>query len=139
MAKRLSFDVITVTGKRKRALAKATIQSGNGEIKINSRPIAFLSEFRRLYLLEPIRILEHQSMPLNFNISVKVSGGGTEGQVEAARLSIARALIKFTKSQDLKKIFLSYDRNMLIQDTRHKEAYKPNDSKARAKRQKSYR
>jgi small subunit ribosomal protein S9 len=139
MAKKLNFDVITVTGKRKRALAKATIQQGSGKILLNSRPITFLSEFRKLYLSEPVRILENQGMPINFNISIRVSGGGSEGQIEAARLSIARALIKFTKSQDLKKVFLNYDRNMLIQDTRHKESYKPNDSKARAKRQKSYR
>ena len=44
-----------------------------------------------------------------------------------------------TKSAELKKAFLSYDRGLLVADTRRKETYKPGDSKARAKRQKSYR
>jgi small subunit ribosomal protein S9 len=48
-------------------------------------------------------------------------------------------LIEATKSKDLRKNFIAYDRNMLIADTRVKEAYKPGDSKAREKRQKSYR
>ena len=139
MVKRLNFGSTTISGKRKKALAKATIKSGSGIITLNSRPIEFLNDFRRLYLLEPIRIMENLGMPVNFDISVRVSGGGTEGQIEAARLSIARAIISLTKSLELKKAFLDYDRHLLIQDTRHKEAYKPNDSKARAARQKSYR
>jgi small subunit ribosomal protein S9 len=139
MNKKLSFDTFTVTGKRKRALAKAAIKSGSGKIKMNLRPIEFLSDFRRLYIQEPIRLVEGAGMPINFDISVKVTGGGPEGQVEAARLAIARAIVKFTKSPEIRKIFLNYDRNMMIQDTRRKETYKPNDSKARAARQKSYR
>jgi len=137
--KKLSFDVITISGKRKRALAKATIKPGTGKITFNSRPIEFLSHLRKLSIQEPIRLVQNNEMPINFDISVNVKGGGSEGQIEAARLAIARAIVKFTKSLELKKIFLDYDRNMLIQDTRRKEAYKPNDSKARAARQKSYR
>ena len=58
-------------------------------------------------------------------------------QAEASRLAIARALSQLQPS--LKKVFLSYDRHLLVPDVRFKETYKPNDSKARAKRQKSYR
>jgi len=47
--------------------------------------------------------------------------------------------VKFTKNDDLKNAFLSYDRNLLIADTRRKEACKPGDSKARANRQTSFR
>ena len=59
--------------------------------------------------------------------------------MEAARLAIAKAMFSFTKAEKLKKAFIAYDRNMMIADTRRKEPYKPGDSKARAKRQKSYR
>ena len=70
---------------------------------------------------------------------VNVNGGGSESRIEASRLAIARALVEFTKSKELKKSFSSYDKNLLIADTRRKEAYKPGDSKARRKRQKSFR
>ena len=71
------------------------------------------------------------------NISVKVNGGGEHGQADAVRLAIARALVQH--DDKLKKIFDQYDRLLLVADVRRKEVCKPNDSKARAKRQKSYR
>jgi len=75
---------------------------------------------------------------MNFDVNVK--GGGWQSQTEAIRLAIARALVAHTKSDKLRKDFLSYDRHLLIADTRRKEVTKPNDSgKARKKRAKSYR
>ena len=62
-----------------------------------------------------------------------------EGQIQAARLAIAKALVKLSGSEVLRKYYISYDRNMIVPDSRRKEARKPGDSKARAKRQKSYR
>jgi len=76
---------------------------------------------------------------LNFDAEIKTSGGGKEGQIQAARLGLARALVKLTNSAVLKKAFSDYDKYLLVADTRRKEAYKPDDSKARAKRQTSYR
>ena len=73
------------------------------------------------------------------DINVRVSGGGYSSQADAIRLGIARALVESTKSSALKETFLKYDRHLLVADTRRKEMCKPNDSKARAKRQKSYR
>ena len=71
---------------------------------------------------------------------MKVKGGGEKGQVEAARISIARALVAATGSKELEKAFLDYDRNLLVADVRRRETRKPNThGKARAKRQKSYR
>ena len=66
-------------------------------------------------------------------------GGGEKGQIEAVRLALARAISEFSDSKELANAFLKYDRNLLIADVRRKEAYKPGDSKARRKRQKSYR
>ena len=65
--------------------------------------------------------------------------GGRESQIEATRLAIARAITAFTKSPELKNAYNNYDWALLVADVRRKEQRKPGDSKARAKRQKSYR
>ncbi len=131
---------IIASGKRKTAIARATITSGTGNVKINKKPISQLSFLRRLMIEEPLRISEQllKTKPA-FDIFVNVQGGGVESQIEASRLAIARAILAFTKNAELKRAFSNYDRNLLVADVRHKEQYKPNDSKARAKRQKSYR
>jgi len=132
-------EKIIVAGKRKEAIAKASIIQGNGEVRINKKPYQHLDYFKKLMIQEPIEITKQVLGNFNFNINIKVNGGGQESQIEASRLAIAKALVKFTKSIELRKAFLAYDRNLLIADVRRKEAYKPGDSKARAKRQKSYR
>lgn len=133
-------DAITVSGRRKTAIAKATIKSGTGVIRINKRPLDSLSLLRRFMVEEPLRLTaETLKIQPSFDISVNIKGGGIESQIEASRLAIARAIIAFTKNSELKKRFQQYDRSLLVADVRRKEQYKPNDSKARAKRQKSYR
>jgi small subunit ribosomal protein S9 len=133
-------DKITIAGKRKTAIAKATIRAGTGIVRINKRPISSFNFLRRLALEEPLRITEDvlKNKP-NFDIQINVKGGGTEAQIQASRLALARAIVKFTNSAELKRAFLNYDRSLLIADVRRKEQYKPGDSKARKKRQKSYR
>ena len=74
-----------------------------------------------------------------FDVEIKVQGGGEKGQIEAARVALARAIVKFTQDKELEKDFLNYDRNMIVADVRRKETCKPGDSKARAKRQSSKR
>jgi small subunit ribosomal protein S9 len=133
-------DVLTVSGKRKTAIAKATIKNGSGIIRVNKKPIDLFPYFQRLILLEPVRIAEEVfKQKLAFDINVNVKGGGQESQAESSRLAIAKALVLFTKNQELRNAFLAYDRSLLVADVRRREAYKPGDSKARAKRQKSYR
>jgi small subunit ribosomal protein S9 len=133
-------NILILAGKRKRAIAKAKIGAGVGKVTINNIPYESLSsKFHVLSIGEPIGITKEVLGNFNFNIDVKVSGGGNESRIEASRLAIAKALVAFTKSPELRKAFLSYDKNILIADTRRKEPYKPGDSKARSKRQKSYR
>ena len=133
------INKLVVSGKRKGALAKATIEDGNGVVTFNKRPLNFLSELQQLEISEPLIIAKDVLGDLNFNIALNIKGGGTACQVEAGRLAIARAIVKFTGNENLKAVFLAYDRNMLIADTRRKEACKPGDSKARAMRQTSFR
>lgn len=129
----------TVSGKRKTAIAKATISNGNGMILINKIPVDNLDFFKKLTINEPIEISKKILGDFKFDISVNVKGGGTESQIEASRLAIARVLVEFTKNDELKKAFIDYDKNLLVADTRRKEPNKPGDSKARKKRQKSFR
>lgn len=132
---------IVVSGMRKRSVARATIKEGSGTIRINKKPIEFFNNFQQLALREPLIIAEEilKEKLKQLDIDVFVRGGGVESQIEASRLAIARALLAFTKSSELKNAFLRYDRMLLVADTRRKEQRKPNDSKARAARQKSYR
>ncbi len=131
---------ISASGKRKKAIAKATIKSGTGKITINNRPYETLSsKFHMLLIKEPVEITKKVLGNFDFDIAVTIAGGGNEGQIEAARLAIAKSIVQFTKSVELKKAMVEYDRNMLVADTRRKEPNKPGDSKARSKRQKSYR
>jgi small subunit ribosomal protein S9 len=135
-----NLNQLIASGKRKSAIAKAIIKPGTGKVTINKIPYENLSSnFHKLLIKEPIELAKQTLGSFNFDINVKIRGGGNEGQIEAARLAIAKAIVQFTKSADIKKAFLSYDRGLLVADTRRKEPYKPGDSKARSKRQKSYR
>ncbi len=130
---------LVISSKRKTAVGKATIKEGVGNVLVNKKDIESFPILQRLELQEPLLIAEKILGKANYDISVNVKGGGVSSQVQAARLAIARAIVAFTKSDELKRAFVVYDRNMIVADTRRKEAYKPGDSKARAKRQTSYR
>jgi small subunit ribosomal protein S9 len=130
---------LTVSGKRKTAIAKATIKQGDGNVLINKIPYQNLDMFKKLTIKEPIEIAKEVLGDFKFDIKVNIKGSGSESQITAARLAIARVLVSFTKSDELKKAFTRYDKNLLVADTRRKEAYKPGDSKARRKRQSSFR
>jgi len=130
------MKAINTSGKRKRAIARAVLKPGKGKIRINKVLLDnFTPKLARLKLREPLLLAG--DIVNNVDINVNVFGGGIMGQAEASRLAIARALVKYDKK--LQDTFLKYDRHLLVADVRRKEAYKPNDSKARAARQKSYR
>ncbi len=133
------FNKLVVAGKRKSSVAKATITEGSGKITINERPISFYPELKQLEISEPLIIAKEFLGKLDLDISVNVKGGGMSSRIEASRLAIARAIVQFTKNDKLREAFIAYDRNMIVADTRRKEARKPGDSKARAMRQTSYR
>lgn len=128
--------VIHTSGTRKKAVARATLKAGKGIIKINNINLeSYTPEMMRLKIKEPLIL--SGAIANKIDISVKVAGGGVNSQSEAARLAIARCLVQ--KDDKLESIFLEYDRHLLVADVRQNEPCKPNDSSARAKRQKSYR
>jgi small subunit ribosomal protein S9 len=128
-----------VTGKRKAAIAKATIVEGTGKITINKKSLSSFPEHLQLEVSEPLVIAKDILKKFNFDLRVNVKGGGISGQIQASRLAISRAIVEFTGSEEVRQAFLSYDRTLLIADTRRKEVCKPGDSKARSMRQTSFR
>jgi small subunit ribosomal protein S9 len=130
---------IVTSGKRKRAVARAITTEGNGKITINNKDYKSLQMFDRLRLEEPLRIAEKILGKINFNVEINVNGGGEKGQIDAARIALARGIVELSKSKELTNAYMNYDRNLLIADIRRKEPNKPGDSKARAKRQSSKR
>ena len=131
--------VILSSGKRKTAIARATIKEGKGKIRINKKPLEIYEpEFAKLIITEPL-ILAGEKITEKLDIKVKVAGGGFMGQSEAVRIALARGIYKWTNSEKIRKKFLQYDRTMLSGDSRRTEPKKFGGKSARAKRQKSYR
>jgi small subunit ribosomal protein S9 len=131
--------VIVVSGKRKTAIARAVTKTGAGRIRINRTPIEiFEPEIAREKMMEPL-LQAGDEVWKQLDIDIKVSGGGYMGQAEAARMAIANALLKWTKSAHLRTLFAEYDRTMLVGDSRKKEPKKFGGPGARARDQKSYR
>jgi len=131
--------IIHSSGKRKRAIARATLHPGKGVVRFNKQNIEHMHpKHLMLKLIEPLLLAPEIMGKVDINVVVR--GGGQSGQIDAGRLAIGRALVEYAgKTSNLKQIFNEYDDTLLVADVRRKEAYKPNDSKARAKRQKSYR
>lgn len=133
------MNKIISSGKRKTAVARAIISPGSGKVTINSTPYEHLQMLDKLKIEEPIAITKEVLGKIDFDAEISVRGGGEKSQIEAARLALAKGILKKTNSTQLQKSFVAYDRNLLVADVRQKEAYKPGDSKARSKRQSSKR
>jgi small subunit ribosomal protein S9 len=129
---------VTASGKHDFARANAVVKPGKGRVTLNSVPLdLFKPKLAREKIKEAIILAG--DIPKKVDIRVNVKGGGFMGQAMASRLAIARGLVKFSKSEKLKKTYIDYDRNLLVADVRKKETRKPGPSKARAGAQKSKR
>lgn len=133
------MKVILTSGKRKTAIARTVVKDGRGRVTINNKPAEVLSpELARMKILEPL-LLAGDDRIRKIDINVDVYGGGFMGQAEAARISIARGLVRWYKDSKLKKSLMDYDRTMLVGDARRSEPKKFGGHGARARKQKSYR
>ncbi|MCW4017393.1 MAG: 30S ribosomal protein S9 [Candidatus Bathyarchaeota archaeon] len=131
--------VLVVSGKRKTATARAVVKQGVGKVRINLIPVEIYEPaVAREKMMEPL-LQAGEGAWKQVNIDVKTLGGGYMGQAEAARMAIANALLKWTKSTHLRTVFNEYDRTMVAGDARAKEPKKFGGPGARAKEQKSYR
>ena len=130
--------VTNTSGKKKTAIARATVREGSGQVRINSRPVELVEpEPARLKMLEPFRLAEDRREGVD--IDIDVDGGGVIGQADAARTAIARGLVEFANDADLRDAYMEFDRSLLVNDVRQSESKKWGGPGARARFQKSYR
>ena len=118
-------------GRRKSATARVRLQNGKGTIVVNDQPAdKYFAESKYLLgkLNQPFSALELEN---KYDITVRVSGGGHDGQIEAIRLGISKALVEM--NADLKSTLKRAD--LLSRDPREKERKKFGLKGARKQRQ----
>jgi len=122
-------------GRRKSATARARLYKGKGTITINDKTAqAYLSDDKALLaeVTDPLAVVGKQK---DFDITVKVAGGGLSGQVDAIKLAIAKALT--VGSADLRPTLKKAE--LLRRDPREKERKKYGLRSARKREQYSKR
>lgn len=128
------MEAINKIGRRKTAVARLYLSTGNGNISINGRTLEdyFPSEIHKIIIKQPLTLIEADG---KFDINVNVSGGGFTGQAEAIRLAVSRALCEIDAENrpSLKK------EGFLTRDPRMVERKKYGRRKARRKFQFSKR
>jgi small subunit ribosomal protein S9 len=130
--------IVNTSGKRKTAIARATVRNGKGRVRINKVPVELVSpEIAKLKIMEPLILAREMTEAVD--IEVNVTGGGFMGQADAVRTAIARGMVQYFGDEDLKQRYIHYDRTLLVNDFRRHLPKKPLGRGARKKRQKSYR
>jgi small subunit ribosomal protein S9 len=132
------MKVVVSSGKRKSAVARATVTKGRGLVRINSVPVEIHEpHLARMKIMEPLTLAGEKAGKVDIHVTVE--GGGIMGQATAARTAIAKGLVNFLEDDELETLFGKYDRSLLVSDPRRKLPKKPLGRGARKKRQKSYR
>jgi len=128
------LQTIQTVGRRKTAVARVLLRSGEGEWTINGRPLAeyFPRKTHQMRVEEPLQVTELDG---RFDIRIRVKGGGLTGQADAIRMGVARALVVYDEEQrpNLKA------KGLLTRDPRKVERKKPGRPKARKRFQFSKR
>ncbi len=122
------------TGRRKTAVARVFLRPGSGDFKVNGRAFEqyFVTEAQRSSAKEPLVSTESAA---TFNVIANVSGGGVNGQADAVKLGIARALMLF--NAELRKKLKA--EGLVSRDSRGKERKKYGQKGARKRFQFSKR
>ncbi len=132
------MKVVVASGKRKSAVARASVRKGRGLVRINNVPVEIHEpHLARVVIMEPLTLAGDKSRKVD--IDVNVMGGGIMGQANASRTAIAKGLVQFLQDDELESMFMQYDRSLLVSDPRRKLPKKPMGRGARKKHQKSYR
>lgn len=128
------MEVINALGRRKTAVARVYLTKGKGVITVNSKKAkeVFPTDVLQSKLLQPFALTDTVG---KYNVNVNVNGGGINGQVEAIRLGISRALVEI---QEGNKVLLK-EEGLMTRDPRMVERKKPGQPKARKKFQFSKR
>ena len=137
--------VVHTSGKRKTAVARATVKVGKGRVRVNSEPIEILQPaLSRRKAMEPLVIADAMNRLSKVDINVLTHGGGVMGQTDAIRTALARGLVHYNGGaegldEELRDEYLRFDRSLLVNDPRRKEPKHQLGRGARRKKQKSYR
>jgi small subunit ribosomal protein S9 len=128
------MEVINALGRRKTAVARVYLSKGKGVISINKKPMAemFPIDVLQAKINQPFVLTDNVG---KFDVNVNVMGGGINGQAEAIRLGISRALVELSADN---KPLLKAD-GLMTRDPRMVERKKPGQPKARKKFQFSKR
>ena len=128
------MEVINTLGRRKTSVARVYLKKGTGVVTVNNKdykeffPVAMLQS----KIQQPFNLTETVGQ---YDVKVNVIGGGINGQAEAIRLGIARALVEV--SEDMKPALKA--EGLMTRDPRMVERKKPGQPKARKKFQFSKR
>ena len=122
------------TGRRKSAIARVYLRPGSGEFKVNGRPFEeyFVTPAQRSAAKQPLASTDTAA---GFNVIARVSGGGVNGQADAVKLGLARALMLF--DAELRKKLKA--EGLVSRDSRSKERKKYGQKGARKRFQYSKR
>jgi small subunit ribosomal protein S9 len=128
------MGVINTLGRRKKSVARVYLSQGKGKVTVNKRDYkeCFPVPLLQSKIVQPFAVTDTVG---KFDVTVHVSGGGVNGQVEAIRLGISRALIKLNEEN---KPLLKAE-GLTTRDPRMVERKKPGQPKARKKFQFSKR
>jgi len=128
------MDVINTLGRRKSSIARVYLKKGKGNMTINDRDFKEYVDTAFLHhkLNQPFIITETAGQ---YDVNVNVSGGGINGQVEAIRLGISRALVEI--NEEYKPALRA--EGLMTRDPRMVERKKPGQKKARKRFQFSKR
>ncbi|MDR2953759.1 MAG: 30S ribosomal protein S9 [Prevotella sp.] len=128
------MEVVNAIGRRKAAIARVFVSEGTGKIIINKRELDnyFPSTILQYVVKQPLNKLDAIE---KYDIKINLNGGGYKGQAEAARLGIARALVKINPED---KAALRAE-GFMTRDPRVVERKKPGQPKARKRFQFSKR
>ena len=128
------MEKINKSGRRKTSVARVYLSKGKGTITVNGR------DFKEYFATGTLQYCVEQSLNLanvrnEYDVKVNVAGGGTNGQAQAIRLAIAKALVE--TNNDLRATFKP--EKLLTRDNRMVERKKFGRSKARRRFQFSKR
>ena len=128
------MSVINKIGRRKKAVARVYLETGNGNFNINGK------DLNSYFTTETLRYVVNQAFELTgtlgkYDVKANLDGGGINGQAEALRLGISRALVEI--DEEYKKILKP--QGLMRRDPRMVERKKPGRPKARKRFQFSKR
>ncbi len=128
------MEIINSLGRRKKAIARVYLKEGTGQITVNKK------DFKTYFPTGILQFVAQQAFELSdtvgkYDVVANLDGGGINGQAEALRLGIARALVKI----DPENKTAVKAKGLMTRDPRMVERKKPGQPKARKKFQFSKR